>query len=293
MPAAVIPFRSSTAVARRATWSLLEIARPGMLPEPLGVLLVDEETGRLALRLKDEADFADFDDLDEQDADYLAALESDLEAKGLEPGSETELGGHALLDSLEDSLSGFLRIGERTAIEYSGDPAHTVNRLFDEYVDSEVRPFVTHLPFYGLRAAATKFGEEFDQAEVSEPEAWLRAPRGMRLAEGMFIAQVVGRSMEPLIPDGTYCLFRGPVVGSRQGKRLLIEQTGGQGADPANRYTVKRYTSRKTPDSDTDEDGAWRHESIRLEPLNPEFEAFELGPGDFRVIAEFVQVFPS
>ena len=132
-----------------------------------------------------------------------------------------------MLDLLEDSLSGFLRIGGRTAIEYSGDPGRTVSHLYDKNVDSEVRPFVTHLPFYGLRAAATKFGEEFDQAEVSEPEAWLRAPRGLRLSDGMFVAQVVGRSMEPLIPDGSYCLFRGPVVGSRQGKRLLIEQTGG------------------------------------------------------------------
>jgi hypothetical protein len=138
-----------------------------------------------------------------------------------------------------------------------------------------------------LRAAATKFGEEFDRAEVREPEAWVRAPRGIRLTEGMFVAQVVGRSMEPLIPDGSYCVFRGPVVGSRQGKRLLIEQ--GNSADPASRYTVKRYTSTKI----TDADGTWRHESIRLEPLNPEFEAFELGEGDFRVIAEFIQVLDS
>jgi len=143
-----------------------------------------------------------------------------------------------------------------------------------------------------LRAAATKFGEEFDAAEISQPEAWMRAPRGLRLTEGMFVAQVVGRSMEPLIPDGSYCIFRGPVTGSRQGKRLLIEQTGGlaggQGsaADLAGRYTVKRYTSRKS----TDADGSWRHDGIRLEPLNPEFDAFELGAGDFRVIAEFVQV---
>ena len=37
-------------------------------------------------------------------------------------------------------------------------------------------------------------------------------------------------------------------------------------------------------------DGTWEHSGIRLEPLNPEFDAFDLGPGDFRVIAEFVQV---
>jgi phage repressor protein C with HTH and peptisase S24 domain len=112
----------------------------------------------------------------------------------------------------------------------------------------------------------------------------------MRLTDGMFVAQVVGRSMEPLIPDGSLCVFRGPVTGSRQGKRLLIEQTGGPGAaDLAGRYTVKRYTSVKT----TNDDGTWQHESIRLEPLNPEFTAFEPDAGDFKVIAEFVQVFPS
>jgi phage repressor protein C with HTH and peptisase S24 domain len=40
----------------------------------------------------------------------------------------------------------------------------------------------------------------------------------------MFVAQVVGRSMEPLIPDGSLCIFRHGVRGSRQGKRLLIEK---------------------------------------------------------------------
>jgi phage repressor protein C with HTH and peptisase S24 domain len=287
MPAAVIPFRSASAISRGATWSLLEIARPGLAPEQLGILLVDDKTGQLSLRTRDAGDFRD---LEEQDADYLAALATDLEAKAREPGPGA---GHSLLDFLEDCLSGFLRIGDRTAIEYSGDAGETVNRLFDQYVDSEVRPFVTHLPLYGLRAAATRFGEEFDRAEMSEPDAWVRAPRGVRLAEGMFVAQVVGRSMEPLIPEGSYCLFRGPVVGSRQGKRLLIEQTGGRGTDHGtdldSRYTVKRYTSVKK----TNDDGTWQHERIRLEPLNPEFEAFELGEGDFRVIAEFVQVMPS
>ena len=33
--------------------------------------------------------------------------------------------------------------------------------------------------------------------------------------------------------------------------------------------------------------------AIRLEPLNREFEAFELTAMRFRVIAEFVQVLPS
>jgi hypothetical protein len=275
MPAAVLPFRSAAA-ARRATWSLLEMARADHEPEPLGILLVDEESGELTLRVRDSG----FQELEEQEADFLAALGPDLEAKA------REAGGQALLASLEDSLSGFLRIGERQAISYSGDARHTADRLFDAHVDRDLRPFVTHLPLYALRAAATKFGDEFDPEQVSEPLSWMRTPAGLQLQEGMFIAQVTGRSMEPLIPDGGYCVFRAPVVGSRQGKRLLIEQTGGQGADPASRYTVKRYTSRKIES----EDGSWEHAAIRLEPLNPEFEAFDLAPGDFRVIAEFIRV---
>jgi len=301
MPAAVLPFRSAAA-ARRATWSLLEMARAGHEPEPLGILLVDEESGELTLRLRQidteepglgetedrESGFrndredreSDLHNLEEQEADFLAALGPDLEAKA------REAGGQALLASLEDSLSGFLRIGDRQATGYTGDARHTVDKLFDEHVDRDIRPFLTHLPFYALRAAATKFGDEFDPEQVSEPLSWMRTPAGLRLQEGMFIAQVIGRSMEPLIPDGSYCIFRAPVVGSRQGKRLLIEQTGGQGADPASRYTIKRYTSHKTES----EDGSWEHAAIRLEPLNPEFEAFDLAAGDFRVIAEFVGV---
>ncbi|MDQ6699880.1 MAG: S24 family peptidase, partial [Acidobacteriota bacterium] len=102
--------------------------------------------------------------------------------------------------------------------------------------------------------------------------------------EGMFVAKVVGRSMEPLIPDGSLCVFRSPVVGSRQGKRLLIEQLGA--TDSSARYTVKRYTSRKVQTGEEE----WSHESIRLEPLNPDFPAFELDGEQFRVLGEFVQV---
>ena len=105
------------------------------------------------------------------------------------------------------------------------------------------------------------------------------------VTEDMFVAQVVGRSMQPLIPDGSFCVFRANVVGSRQGKRLLIEnfaesEQGGQ------RYTVKRYTSIK---SSTGED-EWAHQRIRLEPLNPEFEPWDLGPEDFAVVAEWLRV---
>ncbi len=106
----------------------------------------------------------------------------------------------------------------------------------------------------------------------------------------MFVARVVGRSMEPLIPDGSLCVFRHGVVGSRQGKLLLIQNSGASAS--GGEFTVKRYTSRKT----ASEEG-WRHERIRLEPLNPEFEAWDLDPseledGPYRVAGEFLRVLP-
>jgi phage repressor protein C with HTH and peptisase S24 domain len=104
----------------------------------------------------------------------------------------------------------------------------------------------------------------------------------------MFAARVVGRSMEPLIPDGSLCLFHAGVAGSRQGKRLLVEKIGA--TDSSAQYTVKTYTSKKLPAGEDQ----WRHISIRLQPINPEFDAMEFGPDDehkqFRVLAEFVQV---
>jgi hypothetical protein len=50
---------------------------------------------------------------------------------------------------------------------------------------------------------------------------------------------------------------------------------------------MKRYTSTKLPDEGGEE---WRNERIRLEPLNPEFEAWDVEPQDFAVVAEWLRV---
>jgi hypothetical protein len=89
--------------------------------------------------------------------------------------------------------------------------------------------------------------------------------------------------MEPRIPDGSLCVFRRNVVGSRQGKLLLVELF--DVTDTSARYTVKRYTSEKFV---TEEE--WRHTAIRLEPLNPDYPPLDLEPDRFHVLGEFVEV---
>jgi type III restriction enzyme len=145
--------------------------------------------------------------------------------------------------------------------------------------------FKSLLPLYSLKAAAGYFGS----GEAVEPEAWVEADTIGRLDEQMFVARAVGRSMEPKIRDGDYCVFRAKPEGSRQGKIVLVQYRGTDDPETGGAYTVKRYSSRVVSDSE----GAWRHAEITLSPLNPDFKPIVLTPeseGDVRVVAEWIGV---
>ena len=124
---------------------------PGGVPCRYGILLADEETGGLTLRLRDPDCF---DDLEEQEADFLAHLPGDLAGKRPRDGRRAS--------ARRSGRRSFpFPAGERPdGDRYTGAiRSAAADRLFDEHVDAAIRPFVTHLPLYGLRAAATKFGE--------------------------------------------------------------------------------------------------------------------------------------
>jgi phage repressor protein C with HTH and peptisase S24 domain len=266
MPVAVV----SISGCRQGAYALLEAVLPGRAPLPAGVLLIDPASDRAWLKMRvNYGEWADSDD-----AEVLEALEDHIRDCLAESGAE------AFLQSLEDSLSNSLRIGERQSVEVDAF-SRVVERLYHEHVEPvAVAPFQTHLPLYSLRAAAGRLGDEMESAE----EGWVPAPEGMRLDPGMFVAHVVGRSMEPRIPDGSLNLFRLHPAGSRTGKILLIERFGL--LDESARYTIKRYTSKKVYSGEDE----WQHERIRLEPLNPEFEAWDVDPQDFAVVAEWLRV---
>jgi phage repressor protein C with HTH and peptisase S24 domain len=249
---------------------LLEAHLPRLPGRNIGVYLVDAANDRLWLRMR--SDYAGL--AEPEDVEVLQALAEDIRSRA------AEMGAGALLESLEDSLSNVVRASERQTVEVDAF-SRMLDRLFDEHVEKiAVERFRTHVPLYSLRAAAGKLGEEMQSAE----EDWVRAPEGMRLDTGIFAARVVGRSMEPRIPDGSLNLFRLNPVGSRQGRILLVERFGI--TDETARFTVKRYTSRKVYSAEDE----WRHERIRLEPLNPEFEAWDVEPQDFAVVAEWLRV---
>ncbi len=153
----------------------------------------------------------------------------------------------------------------------------------------------TCVPILDLKAAAHAGSEELFGTDVKldRTTEWADLGPGQRLEKGMFAAQVIGDSMDEIIPDGAWCLFRKPPDGSRNGKRLLVRY-GAAGTDPAGAYTVKEYRSEKVPA----EEGDFRHTRITLSPRsrNPKHQPIVLTPEDegaVGVLAEFVRVLGS
>ena len=149
------------------------------------------------------------------------------------------------------------------------------------------RRYVTCVPLMPLHAAAGEFGDADTIVDESERE-WVELDTARSLRRGMFVARVDGKSMEPGIPDGSYCLFAGPVTGTRQGRTVLAKLLNALDPDTGQRFTVKRYRSEKAVNDD-----GWRHLAIVLEPLNPDYEPIELTAEDespVAVVAELIEV---
>ena len=146
--------------------------------------------------------------------------------------------------------------------------------------------YVKCVPLVPLRVAAGAFSDP--QHVVDDDFEWVEVESQRRLRPGMFVAQVVGTSMEPDIGDGSYCLFAAPVTGSRQGRTVLVQLRDATDPETGSRYTVKRYESVKAPEGDS-----WRHTKITLKPTNPAHASIVLEGADedaVLVIAELVEV---
>jgi type I restriction enzyme R subunit len=149
--------------------------------------------------------------------------------------------------------------------------------------------YVNCVPFVPLKVAAGAFSSP--QHINDEDWDWIAIPSMHKLRRGMFVAQVIGKSMEPLIPDGSYCLFSAPVTGTRQGKIVLVQLRDATDPETGERYTVKKYFSDKAQENDS-----WRHSKIMLKPINIEFQPKVFVNADenqLKVIAELVQVFEN
>lgn len=152
---------------------------------------------------------------------------------------------------------------------------------------TEVKPYINAIPVFDLKIAAGSFSAE----QNIDDREWMELPDHFRIQQGLFVAQVKGQSMNRVIPDGAWCLFRANPGGTRQGKVVLVELRSQFDPETRARHTVKQYFSEKT----VDKNGEVENSRIELRPNSdlPEFQPMVLNEDeteDYFVVGEFLSI---
>ena len=180
-----------------------------------------------------------------------------------------------------------LEQAEQLGLEFAEEgPSDAVVLPFRKLSAAEARPYENCIPLVTLEAAAGGFSGP----QMVEEASWVDV-EGLRPASGLFVAQVVGESMNRRIPNGAYCVFRAPVEGSRNGRVLLVQHRGIEDPELGGSYTVKVY---ERQGEIVTEDGE-RRANILLKPDSDDtrFVPIVLTPddeADVRVIAGLARV---
>lgn len=151
---------------------------------------------------------------------------------------------------------------------------------------SEAEQFQSALPVYDLSA----YAGAFSTAQAPEPIGWTRVKRTRPIDRSMFVARIVGESMEPGVPDGSWAIFKmfpagtAPAPMAMDGRRVIVQLRDDEDPDTGGRYTFKRWRVTKLSAQGSVEE-------IELRADNPAFKSrkFRAEDGEMRVVAEFVE----
>lgn len=151
---------------------------------------------------------------------------------------------------------------------------------------ANIKPYVNSIPFVDITVAAGRFSDLQNHSEL----LWVEPPPYISVKEGYFICKVTGESMNKIIPNSSFCLFRKDDGGTRNGKVVLVQSTNIKDSEFGSGYTVKEYHSTKK----VTEEG-WSHAAIILKPLssNDGYSEIELSDDElinFKVIGIFERV---
>lgn len=172
-------------------------------------------------------------------------------------------------------------------VTHSGRELTNTVVLFERLERHAVKPYVNSVPLIDLKFAAGAFSD-VQVIEGSETE-WVTLPDIFRPQRGLFVAQVIGESMNRRIPNGAWCLFRTAPTGTRQGKVVVAQHRSIHDPDLGGSYTIKIYESEKK----AVDDGEWAHVRITLKPdsADPGYTDIEFGPDSadgLTIVAEFI-----
>lgn len=162
---------------------------------------------------------------------------------------------------------------------------------FSRVPEAEAEPFVNCVPALDLKVAAGGFSAEQLVAGDEGRYDWVTWQGRARPGPGLFIAQVVGESMNRRIPNESWCVWRLNPGSGTAGRVVLAQHRNIQDPELGGTYTVKLYE----PETAVSRDGAEHVTRVTLRPdsTDPRFEplVFEaLQDGELSVVAELVEV---
>jgi superfamily II DNA or RNA helicase/HKD family nuclease len=151
---------------------------------------------------------------------------------------------------------------------------------------NEVKPYVNSVPLYDISVAAGPFSE----LQKTSDFEWIELPKPYLPKEGYFVCKITGESMNKVIPNGSWCLFKKDSEGTREGKIVLVEHYNIQDSDFGSGFTVKEYHSKKIIEQES-----WKHDEIILKPLSylSSYEEIILNHDDLsglKIVGIFVSV---
>lgn len=153
----------------------------------------------------------------------------------------------------------------------------------------DVRPFQNAVPLLDLAVAAGGWTAEQAVADDRTAYDWVAFEGRTKPGPDIFVAQVLGESMNRRIPNGAWCVWRRNSMGPFDGKVVLAQTRDAQ--DAMGGYTVKVYQSERVEDAH----GTVRQVSVTLKPdsSDPTFQPrsfTDLDGGSLKVVAWLEEV---
>lgn len=154
------------------------------------------------------------------------------------------------------------------------------------FITYNLKPYIDSVPFYDLKVSAGKFS---DLQNINDLK-WIKISDKIKISKDLFVCQVIGESMNKVIPNGSFCIFKKDNGGSRNGRIVLVESLNLKNSEFGSCFTIKEYQSTKY----IDENG-WSHQKIILKPRSNDhsFRNIELKNEEtetFKVIGIFEKI---
>ncbi|MCR9226172.1 MAG: DUF2075 domain-containing protein [Flavobacteriaceae bacterium] len=156
------------------------------------------------------------------------------------------------------------------------------NKTNVSFKTDNIVPFVNAIPFIDLNTIEAEFEEIHNKSD----EKWIEMPRDLEPHNDVFATRVIGESMNKVLSNGTYCLFKKYVGGSINGQIVLIKKTNTGDKSPI--YSIKEYEGKGYG-----EDQNNGYQTIVLKSLStaPEYSNVveeEVEPCSFKIIGTFL-----